>query len=737
MTGIKNMKKKQIARITTGVRNLDTLLKGGFPKGSTTIVGGTPGAGKTTLVQQICFHHASPKERVLYFNTLSEPTAKTLRYMSQFAFFDRAKLTGGIEFVDLGIMLRTHGVDEVSRLVMDHLKRVKPAIVVIDSFKVFEDLTTSREELRKFAYELAINLMAWETTTFLIGEYGAQEIQVNPLFSIVDGLVMVMQRMESGEQQRFVQIVKMRGTDHSRDEQPFVIGQAGVDVFAPRVTIQREDRGSSGPRCKTGVSRLDELLGDGIPRGSSLLIAGVAGTGKTVLSLEFVYRGAEAGEKGIVFSFEETEERLRAAARGLGWNLDHQIDRGMVEIVFIAQPEILVEGHLEMMHERIKALGAKRVALDSLSVFLHKVKDPQIAREKTFQIASLVQNAEAVGFLATDIPYGSDQISRFGVEETVVDGVILLSSTAEGQDRQRYLEVYKLRNTAHLKGRHDMLIGEGGIAVFPRYDAQPLKATSRREPPPRRLATGVPGLDGLLGGGLIEGSMTFVAGSAGIGKSTLATQFLLEGAKAKEAGLFVSLEEGPEQLGAMASSLGLPLESALDDGLVEIVHLARERVRPNQVLAMLTDMVRLTNTRRLVLDGASHLLSDVATVSEHRQLVDGLVSRFKELGVTGVLTFETQTLQASGKVTDRGVSPIADNLLMLRYREDAGGGLCPTITVVKTRGTAHDFNTHEISIGPGGLRIGRAEASPPARAKTRTKAKAKTRDNVQKPGARR
>ena len=714
-------KKPRVLRMTTGIRNLDALLKGGIPKGSTTIVGGTPGAGKTTLVQQICFHQASPRERVLYFNTLSEPTAKTLRYMSQFAFFDRSKIAGAIDFVDLGIILRTQGVDEVSRLVMEHLKRVKPAIVVIDSFKVFEDLTTSKEELRKFTYELAVNLMAWEATTFLIGEYGAHEMQSNPLSSIVDGLVMITQRMESGEQQRFAQIVKMRGTAHSRDEHPFVIGDSGVELFAPRVTIQRDDRNHSGPRCKTELSKLDELLGDGIPQGSSLLIAGVAGTGKTMLSLEFVYRGALRGEKGIVFSFEETEERLRASARGLGWDLDSQVARGLVEIIFIPQPDILVEQHLEMMRERIEALGAKRVVVDSLSVFLHKVKDPQVAREKTFQIATLVQNADAVGFLTTDIPYGSGLISRFGVEETVVDGVILLSSTSEGLERQRYLEVYKLRNTAHLKGRHDMLIGKGGVTVFPRYDAlspRPQPASPRKGKPTARLATGVPGLDALLGGGLIEGSATFVAGSAGIGKSTLGMQFLLEGTRTKEAGLFVSLEESPEQLRDMAKSLGLPLEAALASRLIEIVYLARERVRPKQVLATLTDTIRERKARRVVLDGASHLLSERADPSEHRQLVDGLVSRFKELAVTGVLTFETQTLHASGKVTDRGVSPIADNLVMLRYVESERA-LTPTVTVVKTRGSAHDYRTHDVSIGAGGVRVGRLSgpALPTAKAK--------------------
>jgi len=145
------------------------------------------------------------------------------------------------------------------------------------------------------------------------------------------------------------------------------------------------------------------------------------------------------GEKGILFSFEETTERLLATARGMGWDLKREIDRGMIEMVFIPQPEIVVEGHLLMMRERVAALSARRVVVDSVSVFLHKVKDPQIAREKIFQLASIVQNSGAVGFFATDIPYGSTQISRFGVEETVVDGVL---PAARDGDFQRPLAVH-------------------------------------------------------------------------------------------------------------------------------------------------------------------------------------------------------------------------------------------------------------------------------------------------------
>ena len=185
-------------RIGTGVRNLDSLLGGGIPRGSGFIIGGPPGAGKTILAQQICFHNASPSSRVIYFNTVSEPTAKTLRYLKQFSFFDVRKFEAGMQFIDLGTIMRSSGLDDAIQLVMRHVETVEPTIVVIDSFKVFEDLARSQDELRKFGYELAVRLMAWEVTSILLGEYAEEDFQTNPLFSIADGLINLSQRERAG-----------------------------------------------------------------------------------------------------------------------------------------------------------------------------------------------------------------------------------------------------------------------------------------------------------------------------------------------------------------------------------------------------------------------------------------------------------------------------------------------------------------------------------------------------------
>jgi circadian clock protein KaiC len=701
------MSKKIASRhIMTGVRNLDALFAGGLPKGSATLVCGPPGSGKTILTEQICFHNATTKQPVLYFNTLSEPVAKTLRYLKPFDFFDARKLEDCIKFVDLGVLMRTQGLEEASKLIMEQIKRVKPGIVVIDSFKAFDDLAASKGELRKFGYELAVNLMAWETTTFLLGEFGEDEIATNPAFSIVDGLILVTQREESGEQQRFIQVVKMRGVEHSRDEHAFEIRNTGIEVFAPRMTIHREDRDAgsrAGPdRCKTGNAKLDEILGEGIPRGSSLLIGGVAGTGKTLILLEFLYRGAKAGDKGIMFSFEETEERLRASARGVGWDLDREIDRGMIQIVFIPQPEIQIERHLLMMKDRIEAMSARRVAIDSVSVFMHKIKDPQIAREKTFQLCSVVQNAQAVGFFATDIPYGANQLSRFGVEETVVDGIVLLTSTEADLSRERFIEVYKLRNTAHLQGRHTLTISPEGISIFPRYDAlaveppQPLESS-------RRLTSGVPGLDPLIGGGVLERSVTLVSGSAGIGKTTFGLQFIADGLQHKQPGLFVSFEESEAQLLRAADGLGLPLGKAVAASRCQFLYLASQHVRANQLVAMLADKIAAQKTRRLVLDSVSHIMG-VAATEPISELLAALGARFKALGVTSVFTQEASSLYGTDTITERGFSAIADNIVTLRYVQLFGEAR-PALSVIKTRSSVHDRGTHYYSIKQGGIEI--------------------------------
>jgi len=258
-----------------------------------------------------------------------------------------------------------------------------------------------------------------------------------------------------------------------------------------------------------------------------------------------------------------------------------------------------------------------------------------------------------------------------------------------------------------------MTISPGGVAIFPRYEAE----AEYQKPPPalepaRRLSSGVPGLDELLGGGFLERSVTLLSGPSGIGKTTLATQFMIDGAKRKERGLFVAFEEGPEQITKGAEQLGLPLKSAIDKGLVEIVYLSREHVRANQFLSILADKIEANKVRRLSLDSVSSVMTEGLAAGDARGLLQGLVKRFKILGVTSLLTLEASSSDPLDSPALRSLSPLADNAVLLRYIH-AGGGLRPTLTVLKTRGSLHSFDTHYLTLAKGGAAVGtRIEGEP-------------------------
>ncbi|RYZ82065.1 MAG: hypothetical protein EOP04_22775, partial [Proteobacteria bacterium] len=268
-------------RLTTGIPSLDIILQGGLIPGSVTVIGGPPGSGKTILSHQIGFHLASLKCKVVYFQTLSEPTAKRLRFLKDFHYFDAEKVDSEVFFIDLGEPLRSEGVDSVLDRLMEHVRVLKPTLVVLDSFKAFGDFAPSSERYRKFSYEVVVRLMAWDCTVLMLGEFAEQEIGQSPLFSVIDGIIITKQEFISGEQRRVIQVIKMRGTDHSREVHCFKINDRGIQIFTPEFSFVRnpsvDEKHRKHKRCQVGIPKIDKLLGGGVPHGSSVLVAGVAG----------------------------------------------------------------------------------------------------------------------------------------------------------------------------------------------------------------------------------------------------------------------------------------------------------------------------------------------------------------------------------------------------------------------------------------------------------------------------
>jgi circadian clock protein KaiC len=555
--------------LPTGVPNLDAVLGGGVPVYSLNIIAGAPGTGKTILAQQMLFRHIcnGSASATLYLTTLSEPTMKVVRYMQHFAFFDTNAFGEQVRYQDLGSIIRDQALPEVA----DHLQRLveehRPEILVIDSFKAIRDLSSGVDGFRRFCYDLSVRLASARCTTFLVGEYDRSDMAQGAEFAVADGILYLDIVHQEGEQRRFMQVYKLRGRATEIAPFPFVISAEGLRILSPAVTLRRPEVSpeEEDEHVATGIAGLDALLYGGIPRGRCIICSGVSGTGKTILALRFLVSGAEQGEKGLLFSFEEDPGRLRRVAQGFGWNLSALEQQGLFRLVFIPQTAIRVEENLEQMVREVETFQPRRFVVDSFSVFLHKVKDLAVQREKTFQLATLVKRAGAVGILISDIPaHETERLSRYGVEETVADGTIVLSTEMLRLRRKRYLEVYKMRAANHVAGRHRMEITARGIEVF--YAATP--DGSQIETPPPLVFEPV---QGVIQGDLPYGFAWLVRGDPGVGKSTLAYQFAIAGLRRKEAVLFLAADTPGGQVRRAFQGFGFLPDPYLESGQLVIL----------------------------------------------------------------------------------------------------------------------------------------------------------------------
>ena len=274
--------------LETQVPGLDTILGGGLPEFSFNLLAGTPGAGKTTLAHQMMFAMANSRRRALYFTVLGEPPMKMLRYQQQFAFFDSSKIGKTIRFVNLASELLKGDLSRVLQTILREVEAASPGLVFVDSFRSIMLATKGsprgESELQHFVQELGMHLSSWEATTFLIGEYDPLD-QSNPIFTVADGLIWLSQDTYQGSMVRKIEVKKMRGVATLPGQHTLRIGDEGVRTF-PRAILEARSTSKGRPapakvlkRISMGVSRLDKMLGGGLPKGYSVLVAGPSGSG--------------------------------------------------------------------------------------------------------------------------------------------------------------------------------------------------------------------------------------------------------------------------------------------------------------------------------------------------------------------------------------------------------------------------------------------------------------------------
>ncbi len=223
-------------------------------------------------------------------------------------------------------------------------------------------------------------------------------------------------------------------------------------------------------KIKTEISGLDEILDGGIPKGNDVLIAGPAGSGKTIFSLEFLYKGAIKGEKGLYISFEESEKAILRNISEFGMDLPKYLDNNSIRI--IKYDPYRFENLTELLSMNIKETGATRVVIDSITAINLYIQDAKDIRRTLVEIQSILRDNNCTAFLISEMPSENNKmISRFGVEEFVSDGIIILYYTQVSSEYSRSILVWKMRGSTHSRKIHPFKISKEGIVIYPREES--------------------------------------------------------------------------------------------------------------------------------------------------------------------------------------------------------------------------------------------------------------------------
>ena len=285
-----------IERLPSGNPRLDDILHGGLLKNSINLIVGVPGSGKTILSQQFAFHNATDERPALYLSTLSEPLDKILRFGETLKVFDpEAVRKGRVVYEDLGQVLGGNGLDHIAETVERYLKELRPGVVVIDSFRAFQAVSSDSTSFRRFLYGLTRLFSASATTAVWNAPYTRGQALDAAEFAVADGIIALDVKQIGARELRVMQVLKLRGSAYRSGEHAYRITDAGFDVF-PRLadSFNETKYELKNERSSTGIQPLDQMLGEGgYWSGAATLVAGPSGIGKTLMGLHFLFHGME------------------------------------------------------------------------------------------------------------------------------------------------------------------------------------------------------------------------------------------------------------------------------------------------------------------------------------------------------------------------------------------------------------------------------------------------------------
>ena len=469
------MNGRGIAKQVTGIPGFDHLSDGGLPEGRTTLVCGTAGSAKTVLACQFLAAAIRDRGESGVFVTFEESPDDIRRNMHSFGWNIPAWEAEGLwAFVDASLHPEHENLELPNYDLGAFLARMEYAVgrvgarrVVLDSlgavFSQFSDSAIIRRELHRAAMALrrmgvTAILTAERTEEYgPISRYGVEEF-------VADNVIILRQALEDEKRRRTLEILKFRGTTHQKGEYPFTVVPAEGLAVLPLSAGGLKQR-SSNVRVTSGIEALDEMCGGGFFRDSIILVSGATGTGKTLLTTQFIAGGAARGERCLLFAFEESHDQLHRNALGWGMDFEAMESDGLLQIN-CAYPETSgLEDHLVRIRKAIDEYQPDRVAIDSLSA-MERVSTPKGFREFVIGITSHVKEKEVPGLSTSTSPslMGGQSVTEAHIS-TITDSIILLRYVEMFGEMQRGITVLKMRGSPHDKEIHRFSIDGAGMHI--------------------------------------------------------------------------------------------------------------------------------------------------------------------------------------------------------------------------------------------------------------------------------
>ena len=466
-------------RCLSGVDGLDNILGGGFPRGGFYLIQGDPGSGKTTLALQFLLEGLRRGEKVFYI-TLSETKQELLQVarshgwsLDKIPVLDLSAVENLLRPETQTTVFHPSEVEltKVSQLLLDEVRKTQPARVAFDSLSEFRLMAETALRYRRQLLTLKQQFAKFKSTVLLLDDKMDTREAVDPhVLSITHGVIDMKQLSpDYGASRRRMRISKLRAVKFREGFHDYIIATGGLIVFPRMIAAEHRAQFWRGS-VSSGIKELDALFGGGLDRGTTTLILGQAGTGKSSLALQYALRMADQGEHSMIFTFDETRSVMLSRAKGLGFKLEKAIDDGMITVQQV-DPAELSPGEFAVRILHSVEAGYKLVAIDSLNGYLNAMPGEKYLNNQLHELCSYLNQQGVVTVLIlaehglaapaeapVDLSYLSDTVASLRYFE------------AFGEVRQS-IAVVKKRSGHHEKTiREFKLIAGKGIVI-----GEPLK----------------------------------------------------------------------------------------------------------------------------------------------------------------------------------------------------------------------------------------------------------------------